>query len=109
MGNQLHSQVLWDATMAWSVARYLESHPDALVVHMVGGFHVARGTGIPEHLETYRPGASYMIVMLRPVEDIDAFEPAPEGRWGDYVIQTDGSRTLEAIECREFRREHGGS
>lgn len=100
MGNQLDSQVLWDATMAWWISRYLESHPDALVLHMVGGFHVARSTGIPEHLEVYAPDASYMIVMLRPVEDVDTFEPAPEGRWGDFVIQTEGARTLEAIECR---------
>ncbi len=103
MGNQLHSQVLWDATMAWWISRYLDAHPGALVLHMVGGFHVARGTGIPEHLETYRPGARAMIVLLRPVEEVDAFEPAPEGEWGDYVIQTDESRTLEAIECRVWR------
>lgn len=102
MGNQLHTQALWDASMAWWVSRYLESQPGALVLHMAGGFHVARGTGTPEHLEAYRPGASYMIVMIRPVEDVDAFEPAPQGEWGDFVIQTDRARTLEAIECREF-------
>jgi len=100
MGNQLHSQALWDATMAYWISRQLESHPDALVLHMVGGFHVARGTGTPEHLHAYRPDASDMIVMLRPVEDVAMFEPAPEGEWGDFVIQTDASRTLEAIECR---------
>ena len=100
MGNQLHSQVLWDATMAYWISRHLESRPDALVLHMVGGFHVARGSGTPEHLEAYRPGTSRMIVLLRPVEDIDTFEPAPDGEWGDFVIQTDESRTLEEIECR---------
>jgi len=102
MGNQLHSQVLWDATMAYWISRHLESHPDALVLHMVGGFHVARGTGTPEHLEAYRPGTSRMIVLLRPVEDLATFEPAPAGEWGDFVIQTDASRTLEAIECRAY-------
>jgi uncharacterized iron-regulated protein len=103
MGNQLHSQVLWDATMAWWISRYLESRTNGLVLHMVGGFHVARGTGTPEHLSSYRPDTSYMIVMLRPVDDVDAFVPAPEGAWGDFVIQTDGARTLEAIECRDLR------
>ncbi len=105
MGNQLHSQVLWDATMAYWISEYLEQKPDAIVLHMVGGFHVARGTGTPEHLETYRPGTSRMIVVLRPVEDIDTFEPAPDGKWGDFVIQTDKSRTLEEIECREYLAE----
>jgi uncharacterized iron-regulated protein len=105
MGNQLHSQVLWDATMAYWISRYLERYPDALVLHMVGGFHVERGTGTPEHLEAYRPGTSRMIVVLRPVEDIATFELAPSGEWGDFVIQTDASRTLEEIECREYLAE----
>ncbi|MEE8572608.1 MAG: ChaN family lipoprotein, partial [Gemmatimonadota bacterium] len=105
MGNQLHSQVLWDATMAYWVSQYLAQQPDALVLHMVGGFHVERGTGTPEHLEAYRPGTTRMIVVLQPVEDIDAFEPAPEGEWGDFVIQTDMSHTLEEIECREYLAE----
>ena len=107
MGNQLDSQVLWDATMAHSIATFLDERPDALVLHMVGGFHVARGTGTPEHLEAYRPGTPHMTVMLRPVPDIETFDPAPEGQWGDFVIQTDESRTLEAIECREYLAELG--
>jgi uncharacterized iron-regulated protein len=102
MGNQLHTQALWDASMAWWISRYLDAHPRALVLHMVGGFHVARGTGTPEHLAAYRPGASFMIVMLRPVDEVGVFEPAPEGEWGDFVIQTERARTLEAIECRAF-------
>ncbi len=107
MGNQLHSQVLWDATMAYWISEYLAQEPDALVLHMVGGFHVERGTGTPEHLEAYRPGTSSMIVILRPLEDIDTFEPAPapDGEWGDFVIQTEESRTLEEIECREYLAE----
>jgi len=105
MGNQLDSQVLWDATMAWWISQYLAEHPDALLLHMVGGFHVERGTGTPEHLEAYRPGTTRMIVVLQPVEDVDTFVPAPEGEWGDFVIQTDKSRTLEEIECRAFLAE----
>jgi len=100
MGNQLHSQVLWDATMAYWINDQLVRRPDDLVLHMVGSFHVARGTGIPEQLERYRPGTQSMVVMLRAVEDINTFEAAPSGAWGDFVIQTDESHTLEAIECR---------
>ncbi len=105
MGNQLHSQALWDATMAYWISEYLAREPDALVLHMVGAFHVARGTGTPEHLEAYRPGTSHMIIVLRPVEEIDTFEPAPAGEWGDFVIQTEKSRTLEEIECRAYLAE----
>ncbi len=99
-GNQFDGQVLWDATMAYWISDQLARQPDALVLHMVGSFHVARGTGTPEQLVRYRPSASHMIVMMRPVDDVDAFDPAPAGEWGDFVIQTDASRTLEAIECR---------
>jgi len=102
MGNQMHSQVLWDATMAYWISEYLAREPNALVLHMVGGFHVEHGTGTPEHLEAYLPGTSRMIVVLRPVEDVDTFEPDPDGELGDFVIQTDRSRTLEQIECREY-------
>lgn len=107
MGNQLHSQVLWDATMAYWINDALLRRPDALVLHAVGSFHVARDTGIPEQLRRYRPGASTMIVMLRPVEDVESFEPAPDGQWGDFVIQTDESHTLESIECRQLLGEVG--
>lgn len=100
MGNQLHSQVLWDATMAYWINDHLVRHSNALVLHMVGAFHVERRTGIPEQLEGYRPGTSSIIVVLQPVDDIATFEPAPEGTWGDFVIQTEKARTLEAIECR---------
>lgn len=108
MGNQLDSQSLWDASMAYRIAEHLAASPEALVLHMVGGFHVARGTGTPEHLEAYRPGTSAMIVMLRPVDDVETFDPAPSGEWGDFVIQTDASRTLEQIECRAWLEELDG-
>lgn len=107
MGNELDGQVLWDATMAYSVASYLRAHPGALVLHLAGGFHVDRGTGIPEQLKAYMPDVRAMIVALRPVDDVSTFEPAPAGQWGDFVIQTDKARTLESIECRRFRAARG--
>lgn len=105
MAHQLDGQVLWDATMANSIARFLGSHPTALVLHMVGGFHVERDTGIPEQLRSYVPGVRTMIVSLRPADDVTKFEPAPAGQWGDFVIQTEKSHTLEAIDCRHFLAE----
>ena len=108
MGNQLDSQVLWDASMANAIAHALEAQPKALVLHMVGGFHVERGTGTPEQLQTYAPGTRALVVSLRPVADVHKFEGAPEGQWGDFVIQTDEARTLEEIECRRFRAERTG-
>lgn len=99
MGNILHSQALWDASMAYRISEHLATSPNSLVVHMVGSFHVARGTGTPEHLEAYRPGTESIIIMMRAVSDVNSFEAAPSGVWGDFVIQTDESKTLESIEC----------
>lgn len=107
MTNQLDSQVLWDATMAHSIARFLQKQPDALVLHMVGGFHVERGTGTPEQLQAYAPNTRAMVVMLRPVDDVSKFEPPSSGKWGEFVLQTDKARTLEEIECRQFRAQRG--
>ena len=42
--NPLHAQALWDASMAYSISEHLIRWPDNLVLHMVGSFHVERGT-----------------------------------------------------------------
>ncbi|NNE70041.1 MAG: ChaN family lipoprotein, partial [Rhodothermales bacterium] len=73
MGNALYSQSLWDATMAYSIARYLLDNPEDRVVHIVGSFHVKNGTGIPEHIEAYRPGTRQLIIVVEPVDDPTAF------------------------------------
>jgi len=89
--HMLEAQSLWDATMAYSIADYLLRHPGTLVVHVVGGFHVEHGTGIPEHLERYRPGTRRLIVSLHPAQDISAFDPTEMEGLGDFVILTDES------------------
>jgi uncharacterized iron-regulated protein len=85
----LASQSLWDATMAYSIVEHLTRVPEALVLHMVGSFHIEAGTGIPEHLVRYRPGARQLIVLIRPHDDIAAFDVDAFAGLGDYVILTD--------------------
>ena len=97
MSGMLDAQSLWDATMAHSIASFLESEPEALVMHAVGGFHVEYGTGIPEQLPVYAPDATRLIVAIRPADDLETFDEKDVGR-GDFVILTDASlpRTYEA-------------
>ena len=95
----LNAQALWDASMAYSISDYLKQKPDALVLHMVGSFHVERGTGTPEHLERYRPGTSTMIVVIRPVENIELFDPERDGENEAFVILTDESVTRPPPPC----------
>jgi uncharacterized iron-regulated protein len=88
MDNALQSQALWDAAMGEAVAGALESHPGGLVIHYAGSFHVARHTGIPERVADYRPGARVLTVVLRPVEDIRAWDDEELGGLGDFVVLT---------------------
>lgn len=84
----LQAQSLWDAAMAHTIAGQLERNPSSLVFHVVGGFHVSEKSGIPEHLEHYRPGTRSLVVMIDPVEDFGAFNPEEAGKRGDFVILT---------------------
>ena len=96
----LDAQSLWDATMAYSIAEYQMRNPGSLVVHVVGGFHVATGTGIPEHLIEYRPRTRVLIVSVEPAEDLGAFDAESHANLGDFVILSDESlpRTFDALE-----------
>ncbi len=88
MDNALAAQSLWDATMAFSIAEHLLTSPASRVVHIVGSFHVRNATGIPEHLERYRPGTKTLIVVVEPSEDPEAFLEEHRGL-GDIVILGD--------------------
>lgn len=92
--NGLQAQTLWDASMGYAMATYLEMHPGALVLHMVGGFHVENHTGTPEKLSFYRPETRILVVATEPVEDINAFHPEDHGGLGDFVILTDDALNL---------------
>jgi uncharacterized iron-regulated protein len=87
-GSPLDGQTLWDAAMGHSVARALERTPEALVLHMAGGFHVERGTGIAEALLHYRPWTRVLTVAARPVQDPGSFEVERHGQLGDFVVLT---------------------
>ena len=88
--NLLGAQALWDATMGYRLAQHLDAQPDALVLHMVGAFHVEGGLGTPEALQHYRPGTRALVVVVRPADDPTAFDPELAGA-GDFVILTDAS------------------
>jgi len=51
----LDVQLLWDEGMAERAARYLEAHPEYVLVVLAGGGHLAYGSGIPRRLERRQP------------------------------------------------------
>lgn len=86
-GDPFDGQVLWDATMAYSVAQALEAHPEPLVLHFAGSFHVENFTGTPEALQHYKPGTPALVVVGVPAEDRSGLAQEHLGQ-GDFVILT---------------------
>lgn len=91
ISNGLWAQTLWDAGMAHAISGALGAAPGALVVHLAGSFHVERGTGIPEHLELYRPGTRTFTVVFRPSAPDAPFDAEAHGGLGDLVVLTDAT------------------
>jgi len=94
MENGLQAQTLWDASMAHAITTFLDMNPGALVLHMVGGFHVKNLTGTPEKVQFYRPGTRSLVVHMDIAEDFNAFNPDEHSGRGDFVILTDESLDL---------------
>ena len=88
MDRILQAQALWDAAMGHAIAGALEEHPGSLLVHYVGGFHVAYGTGIPERLADYRPQTRMTTVMIEPTHDINTWVEEDHRDLGDFVVLT---------------------
>jgi uncharacterized iron-regulated protein len=87
--NILDSQSLWDATMADSVAKTLNTNKNAFVVHLNGGFHTENRLGAVEHLLKYNPKTRVVVVTIKSVENYPNFDAAKDAKAGDFVILTD--------------------
>ena len=87
--NLLDSQSLWDATMADSIARALNSNKNALVVHLNGGFHSENRLGAVEHLLKYNPKARVIVLTIKSADNFPNFDAAKDANAGDFVILTD--------------------
>ena len=87
--NILSSQSLWDATMAYTVARSLKKNKGSLVVHLNGGFHTEGRLGTVEHFLKYRPNGRVRVVTIKYVDDFRTFDKAKYADLGDFVVLTD--------------------
>ena len=88
------AQTLWDSSMAHVITSFLDLNPGALVLHMVGGFHVKNHTGTPEKVQFYRPGTRSLVVHMDIADDFGTFDPDEHAGRGDFVILTDQSLDL---------------
>lgn len=83
------SQNLWDATMAWKIARILKKHKKSRVLHLNGRFHSDEKLGTYAQLKRYAPKLKLMNISCFSAE---SFNNPDWDQWaylGDYIIITD--------------------
>ncbi len=78
------AQMLWDASMAWSVIDYLEKNPDRVMVVLAGSFHSWKH-GIPERVRLQSNAAIPFKVIL-PVVREDPRSSELTGAEADYMV-----------------------
>lgn len=59
---QFAAQMSWDETMAESIARYLDRHPNKQVMHIAGKFHIENGLGTAASILARAPHLKVVIV-----------------------------------------------
>ncbi len=93
IGRFYEAQCIKDETMAESVARALEAHPDAVVVHVAGGFHVEEGLGTVERVKQRvkdksltRRVSELPVVVFVPASNLDQIKASDKRHLGDFVV-----------------------
>lgn len=70
--NFFAAQVLWDETMAMTVAEFRQANPDTQIIVLAGQGHVVYGYGIPDRVaQRLGQGLEQQIVLLNPHETLE--------------------------------------
>jgi len=105
--NFLQSQIIWDETMAETVAEYLKKHPDRKMVVLAGGGHIRFRFGIPSRVER-RIGERGLTVLMddqlkKDIADYIVYTAHLTGenerKLGVYVEETE--KGLKVVEVSE--------
>lgn len=89
-GMQMYqAQNLWDATMGWSIARFLKKHRDYKILQVNGGFHSEEKLGAAAQLKKYDRKANIINVACFADEDFDNPDWSKFSNDNDYIIITD--------------------
>ncbi len=70
--NFFAAQSAWDDTMAWQAREHVTTHPDQVLVIIVGDFHVSYGGGLPDRLRAR--GATDVLV----ISQVNAYDLSDE-------------------------------
>jgi uncharacterized iron-regulated protein len=80
------TQNLWDNAMGDNVAKARAAHPDRVVLHIAGGFHVAYRDGTVAQFELRLPDADAVVASIVPVPDLHAARPDRDRAQADWLI-----------------------
>ncbi len=91
MGNfdLITAQSLWDATMAYSIARYYKKHKDHKIMQVNGRFHSDQGFAVAAQLANYNKKIKRLIISTGSDDAFPNINWADHKKDGDYIIITD--------------------
>ena len=89
-GMQMYqAQNLWDATMGWSIGKFLSDHPDYKILQINGGFHSEEKLGAAAQLIKYDPKARIINIAAYADDSFDNPDWSKFSTMGNYIILTD--------------------
>jgi uncharacterized iron-regulated protein len=80
------TQNLWDNTMGDAVAKAHAAHPDATVLHVAGGFHVAYRDGTVAQFARRSAGSTFAVVSIAPALELHGVRPDRDAEQADYLV-----------------------
>lgn len=83
------TQNLWDASMSWSIAKYLKNNKGGKVFHLNGRFHSDEQLGTLAKLKSLMPKLKIANISCFSAEDFIAPDWNKYNKLGDYIILTD--------------------
>lgn len=87
--NLVVAQSLWDATMAYSISRYIKKNKGKKVMQVNGKFHSDEGFAAATQLHKYSPKAKSLIISTASDDDFPNIKWDQYKENGDYIIITD--------------------
>ena len=80
------TQNLWDNAMGDAVAKACAAHPDHLVLHVAGGFHVAYRDGTVAQFARRSDGSSFAVVSIAPALELHGVRPDRDADQADFLV-----------------------
>ena len=94
MGNMkiYQTQNLWDASMAWNIAKYTKKHPKEKILQINGRFHSDEKLGLIAQLTKYSPKLKVANISCFSIADFNGGDWQQYSNLGDYIIITTAAK-----------------